>query len=56
MDKNAAGLTKQKSKVEIEENENALLEGKDFEPISYEWMFRIAKSKYQEQEGYQLFD
>ena len=29
----------------------ALLEGKDSEPISCEWMFRIAKAKWQEQEG-----
>ena len=37
--------------MEIGENENALLQGNDFEPISCEWMFRITKSKYQEQEG-----
>ena len=37
--------------MEIEENEKALLEGNDSEPISYEWMFRITKDQYQEQEG-----
>ena len=37
--------------MKIGENEKALLEGNDFEPISYEWMFRIMKSNYQEPEG-----
>ena len=37
--------------MQIEENENSLLDGKDFEMISYEWMFVISKAKYQEQEG-----
>ena len=29
----------------------ARLEGGDSEPINYEWVFRITKAKYQEQEG-----
>ena len=35
MGKNAWRFLKQKAKAEIRENENAILEGKDFEPISY---------------------
>ena len=42
--------------MEIEENEKALLDGKDSEQISYEWMFMISKAKYRGQEGYQLFE
>ena len=37
MGKISGGFLKQKEKLEISENEEALLEGKDFEPISYEW-------------------
>ena len=54
--KNAGGFLKHKVEVKIESSEKALLEGKDCEPISYEWAFRIAESKYQEQEGCQLFE
>ena len=51
MGKNAGGFLKQKVELEMEENEKALLEGNDFEPISYEWVFMIFKAKYREQEG-----
>ena len=40
----------------IGENEKAILEGNDSEPISYAWMFRISKAKYQEKMEYQLFE
>ena len=51
MGKISGGFLKQKEKLEISENEEALLEGKDFEPISCEWMSRIFKANYQGQEG-----
>ena len=41
--------------MKIGENEKALLEGNDFEPISYEWMFVIWRSKYHEPEGVRIF-
>ena len=43
-------VLKQKPKVEIDVNANALLEGKVTESISYEWLFRISQRKYQEQD------
>ena len=45
------GRLKQKAKMEISENENALLGCNDFGPISYEWVFGTSKANYQEQEG-----
>ena len=49
--KNAGGFLKPKAKLKVGGNAKSLLEGKNFEPISYEWMFGISKAKYQEQEG-----
>ena len=45
------GRPKTRVKMNIEENEKALVECKDSDPISYEWVFRISKAKYQEKEG-----
>ena len=42
--------------MEIGGNGQALLEGKDSEPISYEWMVMISKAKYQGNRDYQLFE
>ena len=47
------GGLKRKAKSKVEENEKSLLEGNNFGPISYEWMFRILRNKYQEPEGRQ---
>ena len=51
MDKNAGGGLKPKSGNGNRRNEKAHLEGSDFEPFSYEWVFVILKPKYKEQEG-----
>ena len=45
------GLIKHKAKSKVEERGKALLEGKESEPISYEWAFRILRNKHQEPEG-----
>ena len=44
-DKNAGGFLKHKPKSKAEENDKAILECRDFGPISYEWMFRILRDK-----------
>ena len=49
-DRNAGGFIKQNAKLEIGENEKALLEGNDFEPISYAGMLMIFRDKCQAQE------
>ena len=54
MDKDAWGVQKQKVKMKIEENENALLEGNYFEPIIYGRAVWILKSKYHGEEGVQI--
>ena len=40
-DKNVGGFLKHKSKSNVEEREKAILDGRDFEPISCEWTFMI---------------
>ena len=40
-DKNAWGFLKRQATSKVEGNEQESLEGKNCEPISYEWMFRI---------------
>ena len=37
--------------MEIGENEQSLLDGKEFVPISYEWALRIVRDKYRAPEG-----
>ena len=51
IDVGAGGFLKHKGSSEIEDNEKAILRGASYEPIGYEWMFRILKSEYQEPDG-----
>ena len=53
MGKNAGGFLKRKSKSKVGGNEKAILEWVDFEPISYECMFRILGGNNENRKEYQ---
>ena len=50
-DKNSGGFLKRKAMSKSGESEKPMMGGGDFEPISYEWAFRILGDKYQEPDG-----
>ena len=51
IDFEAGGGIKHKSSAEMGDNEKAILKGELYDPIGYEWMFKILRDKYREQEG-----
>ena len=51
IDVEAGGFLKNKAKSKIEENENSILKGELYDPVGYEWVFKILKGEYREPEG-----
>ena len=47
----SGGRLKYKSKSKIEENEEAIRQEKDFEPVTTEWMFSTLRAKHYEPAG-----
>ena len=45
------GFLKRRLKSKIDENEEALTNGDDYEPINYVWAFKILRARYQEPDG-----
>ena len=50
-DKEAIGHLRHKLKSKVDENEEALKNGVDFEHIDSEWAFEVFKARYQEPVG-----
>ena len=51
MDKEASGHLEHKLRSKVKDNEEAIKNGVEFEPIEYEWAFGVFKSRYQEPVG-----
>ena len=49
--KEASGYAKHKLMSKVDENEEALNNGVRYEPIDYEWMFKVFRPMYQEPAG-----
>ena len=51
VDVEAGGVLKHKLKSKIDENEEAIKKGGDYEPTNYVWAFNILRTKFQEPDG-----
>ena len=51
IDVGAGGILKHKAKSEIDENGEEILKSEFYDPIGYDWMFRILRGGYREPEG-----
>ena len=50
-DVEAGSFSKRKPKSKSDENEEAIKNGAEYEPIGYEWVFKVLKSRYHEPVG-----